>query len=121
MLWFGEFPLEMMLDKGEGGGVLVGIVGGPSTGCQRPGRACTRATRGKKPVTRPNIPWQVRSAVLVADPDATWQSYMRWEPNEWLAVTAHEDMTTRWWWIVEEPGFEFAIHEVDKGVIIPGI
>jgi hypothetical protein len=65
-------------------------------------------------VIKRETPWQVRSAVRLAHPASTWQSYMQWEPNEWIAVTATDDLETKWWWIVEEPAGEFSIYPVAK-------
>jgi hypothetical protein len=59
------------------------------------------------------IPWPVRSAIIFADFDAAWVSVTPWEPDEWIAVTVHEDGETHWWIIWEAPAGEYSIAEVE--------
>jgi hypothetical protein len=71
------------------------------------------ATQGARKL-KMQIPWQVRSAALIAHPEASWQSYMPWEPDTWIVVTMTDDKESRWWLVTEAPAGEFSIVEVER-------
>lgn len=59
------------------------------------------------------IPWEVRSAVIFADPGARAVSLMPWDQITYLAVTITPDYRTSWWLIEKSDDKEWSVAKVE--------